>query len=57
MQKLILVSILVLTVAAPALAVRDPHGRRSLRKVIVWMLAGVCAYVFAVIFLYPRFNP
>jgi len=55
-QKLILVSILVLTVILPAVAAREANPRRALRKLLAWSAVGLLAYLLAVVFLYPRFG-
>ncbi len=55
MQKLILVSILAITIAIPTVAARDPDPRRALRKAVTWTLVGIVAYTLSVIFIYPRF--
>lgn len=55
MQKLILVSIIAITIIVPAVAARDPDPRRALRKAVVWTLAGIVLYTLSVIFIYPRF--
>jgi hypothetical protein len=54
MQKLLLISILVITFVIPAVAARDPSPRRALRRTIFWMMAGLFSYVLAVILLYAR---
>lgn len=55
MQKIILGSILVITIALPAIAAKEPNPRRALQKALVWTLAGIIVYTFSVIFIYPRF--
>ncbi len=55
MQKLILNSILIYCVVLPAVAAAERNPRRALQKAVAWTLAGVCAYVFAVLFIYPHF--
>jgi cell division protein FtsW (lipid II flippase) len=55
MAKLILLSIVAVTVAIPALAARERNPRRALRKALTWTFIGIVAYVLSVIFLYPRF--
>ena len=55
MQKVVLVSILVISILVPAFAARDENPRRALRRVVVGMLIGICAYVVAVLLIYPRF--
>ena len=54
MQKIVLVSIIAISILVPAIAARDPNPRRALRKVVVGMLIGICAYVLAVLVIYPR---
>jgi predicted membrane channel-forming protein YqfA (hemolysin III family) len=54
MQKLILLSILVITVAVPVIAARDANPRRGLRKALSWTAVGVVTYTLAVVFIYPR---
>ncbi len=54
MGKLVLLSILALTVAVPSLAARERNPRLALRKAITWTLVGICVYVGAVMFIYPR---
>jgi hypothetical protein len=56
MQKIILVSILALTIVAPVAAARTRRRPRpALRRAVAWMLLGTCFYALSVIFLYPRF--
>jgi len=54
MQKLILMSILVITFAVPAVLARDASARRGLRRTIYGMMLAIFLYVLAVIFLYGR---
>jgi hypothetical protein len=55
MPKIVLVSILALTIILPLLAARDPNPGRALRKLAVWMAVGLVAYWLAVLLVYPRF--
>ncbi len=55
MQKLVLVSVLLLTVAVPAVASLERLPALGLRKVVWWMVAGIACYVLAVMFVYPLF--
>jgi hypothetical protein len=55
MQKIVLISILVMTVAVPAAAAKELRPYFALRKAVWWMLAAILFYVLAVIFVYPRF--
>jgi hypothetical protein len=54
MAKLLLLSILALTIAVPSLAARERSPRLALRKTVAWTLFGIFAYVVSVMFLYPR---
>lgn len=54
MQKAILISILLMTVALPAIAARGRDPLLGIRRVVGWMAAAVLAYVLALIFVYPR---
>lgn len=54
MYKLFRISILVATVAVPALAARDPHGRRGLRTAVLGMAAYVFIYWLVVALLTPE---
>lgn len=55
MSKVVLISILVMTVVLPAVAARERSAALALRKTVAWMLAATVAYVLAVLFAYPRF--
>ncbi len=54
MQKLLLMSILVITFAVPAVLARDASPRRGLRRAVSGMMVGIFLYVLAVVFLYGR---
>jgi hypothetical protein len=54
MGKLLLLSILALTIVVPSLAARERSPRLALQKTVAWMLCGICAYVVSVMFIYPR---
>lgn len=54
MQKIILISILAMTVALPAAAAREPRPFLALRRAVWWMLAANLLYVLTVMFVYPR---
>ena len=49
MAKLILMSVLILTVALPAKAARDPHPVRGLKKAVVWFVLFNMAYTYGVL--------
>jgi hypothetical protein len=55
MQKIVLVSILALSIVVPLVAARDPNPQRALRKLGVWMAIGIVVYWLAVLLIYPRF--
>ncbi len=55
MQKLILDSILAIAIVLPAIAAAEPDPGRGLKKLMLWTVAGVAAYVFGLLFVYPRF--
>jgi cyanate permease len=55
MQKIILMSILAVSIVLPAIAAHERNPRQALRKALLWTVVGVFGYAFAVLFLYPRF--
>ena len=54
MSRLVLASILVLVLAAPLLAARDPNPIRALRRLLLYALISGLAYTFIVLIVYPR---
>jgi hypothetical protein len=54
MQKLLLVSLLIATVALPMRAARARSARLGLRRAVFWMLAFNILYLLAVRLVYPR---
>jgi hypothetical protein len=54
MEKLVLLSIVAVTIIVPAVAAAEPNPRRALRKALAWTVLGILAYVISVIFIYPR---
>jgi hypothetical protein len=54
MQKLLLVSIIAGIIALPAVAARDSHPVRALKKVLLWIAALDVAYYLAIRFVYPH---
>jgi hypothetical protein len=54
MEKLILLSIVAVTIVVPAVAAIEPNPRRALRKALVWTVIGIFGYLISVIFVYPR---
>jgi hypothetical protein len=55
MSKLILVSLLLATIALPAVAARDANPRRGLRRTLVYMVLFYAFYLFGLTFLWGRF--
>lgn len=55
MSKLILISVLLATIALPAVAARDTNPRRGLRRTIKYMAIFYAFYLFGLLFLYGRF--
>jgi hypothetical protein len=54
MQKIILFSIVALTIAAPAVAATERNPRIALQKTLAWTLIGILAYLASVLLVYPR---
>jgi hypothetical protein len=54
MEKLVLFSIIALTIIVPAVAATERNARLALQKVLAWTLIGIFAYLVAVMFVYPR---
>jgi hypothetical protein len=54
MQKVVLISIIAVTIVVPALAARDGNPRRALKKMVLWTALGIAAYVISLLFIYPR---
>lgn len=54
MRSLMLMSVLLATIAIPALAARDPNPRRALRHVVTWGLGFEVLYLFACRFVFER---
>jgi len=55
MHKVVLISILVMSIVLPAIAAREPRPVLALRRAVWWMVAGTVVYVLSVMFIYPRF--
>jgi len=49
MAKLILMSVLILTIALPAKAARDPHPMRGWKKAVLWFVLFNAAYTYSVL--------
>ncbi|HEX9486850.1 MAG TPA: hypothetical protein VF976_07275 [Gemmatimonadales bacterium] len=54
MEKLVLFSIVAVTIIAPAVAAADRNPRLGLQKALAWTLIGILVYLLSVIFIYPR---
>jgi uncharacterized membrane protein (DUF485 family) len=53
-RKLLLLSILFATFAVPMRAARDASAVRGLRRTVVGLALFVAAYVFALVYVFPR---
>jgi hypothetical protein len=56
MQKIVLMSVLVLSLVAPTIASRSQNPRLGLRKTLLWCFTGIFFYMLALLFIYPRFT-
>ena len=56
MGKLILVSVVFAPLIIAGLAARDPRPVRGFKRLLVFGIAFHILYVFAVLFVYPRFS-
>ena len=54
MAKLILFSILVVTIVLPMALAGDPRPRRGARRTVRYMLGYIVLWVLACSYLYPR---
>ena len=54
MQKALLLSVLVATIAIPMVAAGSRHPKRGVRTTIVWMAAFNLFYLIGVIYILPR---
>jgi hypothetical protein len=54
MQKLLLVSILVATVAIPVQMSREKSRAEGVKRTVKWMVGFCVFYLFALMYLYPR---
>ena len=55
MSKIILLSILFMSIALPARAAREKSAKKGLRKTLLYMFLFNLFYLFSLIFLYGRF--
>ena len=56
MQKLILISIILVDVLVPIWAARDPSPLRGLKKALFYMCICNAIYLVLVMFVYPRLD-
>ena len=54
MDKLLLFSVVALTIIVPAVAATERKARLALQKVLAWTLIGIFVYLVAIMFVYPR---
>ena len=54
MQKILLVSILVATVAIPVQMSREKSRVEGVKRTVKWMVGFCVIYLIALIYLYPR---
>ena len=54
MQKLLLISVIVATLAIPIRAARDPHPARALKRAVAGFAGFALFYLFSLRFIYPR---
>lgn len=54
MQKLILLSILIVDVLIPVLASREKNARKGLKKALFYMCICNVVYLLLVMYAYPR---
>jgi len=56
MSKIILLSIIIAMIAIPARLAREKNPRAALKRVVVQMLLYEVFYIFALKYLYGRFD-
>ena len=54
MDKVVLMSVLVASVALPMRAARDRSAIRGFRKLVLWMAAFDVLYLIGALYIYPR---
>jgi hypothetical protein len=54
MKKLVLLSVIILSIAIPTRASKHPNARAGLKKVLVSMLVVDALYLFALMYIWPR---
>jgi hypothetical protein len=55
MSKLILLSVIIMTIALPAMAARERSPKKGLRKTILYICVFNALYLFGLLYLYGRF--
>lgn len=55
MQKLILMSVVVMLVALPIRAAAERDPRLALKRALWWSFTAVFVYVLLLLFVYPRY--
>ena len=53
MKSLLLMSLVLLSIAIPARAVRDPDARRGLRRTLIALFVVVCLYLAYLTMVHP----
>jgi hypothetical protein len=54
MQKLLLISILVATIAIPVQMSTEKTRAQGVKRTVKWMVGFCVFYLFALMYLYPR---
>jgi hypothetical protein len=54
MQKILLISILVATIAIPVQMSREKSRAIGIKRTIKWMVGFCVFYLFALMYIYPR---
>lgn len=54
MAKLLLISIVIMTIAIPMRASRDPSPTRGLRRAVLWFAGFNLLYLIGIIYVLPR---
>lgn len=54
MQKLLLVSILVATIAIPVVMSREKSRPEGVKRTVKWMVGFCVFYLIALMYIYPR---
>jgi hypothetical protein len=56
MQKLLLITILIATIAIPTLAARERSAHKGLKRALFYMFVYELGYLFFFLFIYPRMS-